>query len=143
MMYRKEPIKEFPDYSIDTNGVVYSKTGNPMSPSVSGRGYLLVTFFIDGKCVGRLVHRLVAEQFIQNPENKSTVNHINGDKTKNSVDNLEWATYEEQMQHCNEVLYKKEYDFSEDWEKFEDIIFVDTGPKLIIFPSQRTVTLWF
>ena len=47
------------------------------------------------------------------------------------------------MQHRNEVLYKKDYDFMEDWEKFDDIIFVDTGPKLIIFPSQRTAIVWF
>ena len=47
-----------------------------------------------------LVHRLVAETYIANPKNKSEVNHLNGDTFKNDVDNLEWVTRSENMQHA-------------------------------------------
>lgn len=50
------------------------------------------------------VHRAVAKAFIPNPLNKKTVNHIDGDRRNNRVDNLEWATYKEQSEHSVRVL---------------------------------------
>ena len=52
------------------------------------------------------VHKAVAETFIPNYENKPTINHKDGNKFRNDVDNLEWATYKEQMQHASNVLNK-------------------------------------
>lgn len=62
-------------------------------------GYLCVTLSVDNVKKGFPVHRLVAMTFIPNPENKRTVNHIDGDKTNNCVENLEWATDLEQTVH--------------------------------------------
>lgn len=70
-------------------------------------GYKIVKLSCEGKVSQFLVHRLVALAFIPNPENKATVNHINGDKSDNRVDNLEWATQSENNKHAYRVLGKK------------------------------------
>tara|TARA_R110000744_G_C19135943_1_gene537618 strand:- start:69 stop:593 length:525 start_codon:yes stop_codon:yes gene_type:complete len=70
------------------------------------KGYVKVTLQKDGQKEYYLVHRIVAEHFIPNDKNKATVNHKNGIKYDNSVGNLEWATYSENMQHAFDEGYK-------------------------------------
>lgn len=76
-----------------------------MSPHFVG-GYIQYLLHKDNKGKEFKAHRLVAEAFLPNPENKREVNHIDGDKHNNCVDNLEWATTSENQRHAFYVLGK-------------------------------------
>lgn len=67
---------------------------------ISNSGYYYVILWKDNKSYMVSIHRLVAKHFIPNPENKPQVNHIDGDKSNNCVNNLEWVTCVENMEHA-------------------------------------------
>lgn len=90
-----------------SDGRVYNYKEKLLKKSLSS-GYPTVHFYsLNGGRVTWLVHRLVAVNFIPNPNQKITVNHIDGVKTNNKVSNLEWATYQENNSHAiNTGLHK-------------------------------------
>lgn len=97
-------IFDFPKYSVSTEGEVRNDESlKVLSPWKNSHGYLQVSFYKKGKKYNKQVHRLVAEAFIPNPENKPTVNHCDekGTKTDNRVSNLKWATMSDQMNHVH------------------------------------------
>lgn len=73
-----------------------------LKPLKHPRGYFRVALWKDNKSKFFFIHRLVAEYFMDNPESKPTINHIDGDKSNNHIDNLEWSTYRENMNHAVE-----------------------------------------
>lgn len=98
-------IKGFEDYGIDKKGNVYSfKNGKVLRQGKTHKGYLQVCFTVNGKKVTKRVHRLVAEAFLPKENGKEQVNHKDGNKTNNNVDNLEWCTNSENLKHAYRVL---------------------------------------
>lgn len=102
------------NYKVSNKGYVismnYMHTKKPciMKEEVN-HGYKRVMLCHNGKKYHKRIHRLVAESFIPNPNNKLEVNHIDGDKTNNNVFNLEWVTAEENKRHAKENdLIRKE-----------------------------------
>lgn len=87
-------------YQISNTGFVKSlRTNNIRISGNNGNGYRYVPLSKHGKVKNHYIHRLVALAFIPNPLKKYTVNHSDGNKNNNHVDNLEWATQSENSQH--------------------------------------------
>lgn len=95
-------------YRVSDKGEVFSQiTNKVLRPSKHRCGYLQVVLSKNGQLHYVTVHRLVAKAFIPNPENKRQVNHKDGNKENNSVDNLEWYTSQENIVHCIYVLNRR------------------------------------
>lgn len=87
-------------YQVSNLGRVRGiKRNSILKPWTVRGGYLSVNLCKNNLVKKRVVHRLVAEAFIDNPENKPEINHISGNKLDNSISNLEWCTREENIQH--------------------------------------------
>lgn len=94
-------LKRNSNYCVNEQGEVLSLRKNKvLSPKRNWDGYLRVQLWEHNSCEYVSIHRLVAEEFIPNPMNKPFVNHIDGNKSNNSVNNLEWCTQQENIQHA-------------------------------------------
>ena len=100
-MWKK--ISRNTNYSINTSGEVRNdKTLQIKKPFLNKKnGYLTVDLYENNKSVKVPIHRLVAEAFIPNPQNKPTVDHKDGNRQNNSISNLRWASYSEQNSRFN------------------------------------------
>ena len=94
-------IKSYPNYLISNEGRVYScKRSIFLKPRKNRDGYFYVGLYKNGVCKMHKIHRLVSLAFIPNPENKRTVNHIDGIKINNFDSNLEWCSQKENVRHA-------------------------------------------
>lgn len=100
-------MKEYFGYLVFSDGTVVNKFGRKLKWIKSDNNYQQICLMINKKRHPMYVHRLVAQLFIENPDNKPQVNHKNGIKTDNSVDNLEWATSQENIRHAYRIGLKK------------------------------------
>lgn len=92
--------KEFNGYYlIGSNGTINNRTKD-LNTYIINSGYVAIKLCVGKVRKHKLIHRMVAEMFVPNPENKSEVNHIDGNKLNNNASNLEWVTSSENKRHA-------------------------------------------
>lgn len=98
--------KQHPDIDrleVSDEGFIRNKMTKHLYVTHLNRGYVRITLSLNNNNKHFRVHRLVAQTYLENPKGLPQVNHINGDKTDNSVSNLEWVTAQENMLHAYSI----------------------------------------
>lgn len=105
-------IPGYSNYSINEQGVITNTTTMRIISQRNNRGYWVCNLYNDQRIEKTVkVHRLLGICFIPNPENKSQINHIDGDRSNYSLDNLEWVTPSENSLHAYRIGLAKVSDY--------------------------------
>lgn len=135
-------MKEYPknkNYIVYEDGRILSKRFNKfLTPKHNWDGYNRLAIWEHGKnvCIGW--HRIVAETYIPNPENKPFVNHKNGIKTDNRPENLEWVTQKENIQHAWRTgLSKSQYNNKKLSKPID--VYTENGVFIKTYPSTMEI----
>ena len=117
-------IEGYENYLIHPDGKVQNKkTKRYLSPCDNGNGYLYINLYKDGISKIHLIHRLIAQYYIPNPDNKPYVDHINRDTKDNRIENLRWATNSENCQNTgvskNNKLQIKNISYVKSRDRYE------------------------
>lgn len=99
-------VKRLDTIVTRSDGQSYVLLGRILKQENLKRGYKRITFCNNNITSRMSVHRIVAINFIDNPDNKPCVNHIDGNTSNNTVENLEWCTYSENEKHSYSILNK-------------------------------------
>lgn len=130
-------VRSLDRYVRNGKGTVRFVPGKLRKLDLLADGYLGISLEKEGRVKYFKIHRLVAEAFIPNPENKPEVNHKDGDKTNPTVNNLEWATRSDNMDHAWRTglavkgFCKEAYDKSLERNR-KPVVWLETG---IEYPS--------
>ena len=112
-------------YAVTSCGKVWSYRNKKfLTPGVHNKGYLIVCLCKDGKEKMYRVHRLVAEAYLPNPDNLPQVDHIDGNKTHNYVNNLQWITNRDNVRKGRNkpiLQYDLDGNFIREWECTADV----------------------
>lgn len=108
------PIKGYEDYFVNKSGDVYSKKYGTLKllKYFDRKGYWAVHLYKKGRPTKKSVHRLIIGTYKRNPENKSQVNHIDGNTKNNYIGNLEWATPSENGKHAYSMGLSRKVEWS-------------------------------
>ena len=125
-------------YVVYSDGKVWSnKYKKYLTPFINNKGYTFFTFCVNGVPFKKLLHRIVAESFIPNPDNLPEVNHIDRDKSNNSINNLEWITKRDNHLH----IFKSKYPgscFNKAMNKWQSTIRINGKKKFLgYFDTQE------
>ena len=106
-----KPIEGYEGYQISNFGRVKSfkrhQRGEILKPSLGKIGYLYINLRKNNETKHFYIHRLVAQAFVPNSFNKPCINHLNGIKTDNRIENLEWVTYGQNLTHAYDKGLRK------------------------------------
>ena len=128
---------EYENYEVSSFGKVRNKnTGRILKPANSG-GYMTVGLSCKGKTSSHVVHRLVAVEFLENPENKAHVNHKDKNRSNNNISNLEWCTPLENNIHKCATLDQKTNQNLKVWR-----VDVNTNEKIQLYNSINDAAKW-
>ena len=131
-------------YKINLLGQVKNINRNTILTPSYKFGYRYVSLSKNGRSKSYSVHYLLAKTFLPNPENKPCIDHINGDRSDNRLENLRWVTYKENAVNPN-THPKISFNIKKDWQNgrkynydklCKPVLCVETG---IIYPSQTEV----
>jgi hypothetical protein len=101
-VYKK--IEGYENYHVSNSGnVINSKTGKIRKPTINNSGFFTIALYKDTKIKSYLLHRLIAVAFVENPDNKSCICHIDHNKLNNNLENLRFSTSQENSYHSSIV----------------------------------------